>query len=81
MSPQFFFEGACAGGGRNEEEGDGVGDETRYPRAPFLHTVTFFFLVRALTWGTLTLTWDCDSMICDKQFVPFDDQSLYCSEE
>lgn len=22
-----------------------------------------------------------DSMICEKQFVPFDDQSLYCSEE
>lgn len=21
------------------------------------------------------------SMICEKQFVPFDDQSLYCSEE
>lgn len=66
---------------RCEEMAGGVGTrgngKKKYQTSLFLHIPRF-----CLTLEKPRLTGFCfDSMICEKQFVPFDDQSLYCSEE
>ncbi len=78
MSPQFMSVRGDGWWGGNEEGGGRHGDEVPENAVPAYAPILLW------TWRSLinVLTGFCVcSMICEKQFVPFDDQSLYCSEE